>query len=192
MNKLLIAGCGGHAKSVIDIIESQDIWKIQGLVGTKEELHKTLMGYSVVGCDDDLENLSKICHSIIIGIGQIKDPTPRIKVAQLIKTLKFNIPIIVSSNSYVSKHCKIGEGTLVSHGTIVNADSHVGRHCILNSNCLIEHDVSIGDFCHISTGVLINGSVKIGDRSFVGSGAIIREGVVIPPGSIISAGKRVM
>ena len=36
MKNLIIFGCGGHAKSVIDIVESTKEWQIKGLISEKE------------------------------------------------------------------------------------------------------------------------------------------------------------
>ena len=39
-NEILIFGCGGHAKSIIDLIDSTNKYKIIGLVGKKNELRE--------------------------------------------------------------------------------------------------------------------------------------------------------
>ena len=36
VQNLIIFGCGGHAKSVIDIVESTKEWQIKGLISEKE------------------------------------------------------------------------------------------------------------------------------------------------------------
>ena len=38
--KILIYGAGGHARSCIEVIESQNRYKIIGLVGREQELNK--------------------------------------------------------------------------------------------------------------------------------------------------------
>ena len=47
--KIIIVGAGGHAKSVIDIIEELEEWRIIGLIGKEEELGKQVSGYKVLG-----------------------------------------------------------------------------------------------------------------------------------------------
>ena len=58
-NKIIIIGTGGHAKSVIDVIESTNDWEIIGLIGLKNDLNKSLLGYKVLGTDHDLESIRK-------------------------------------------------------------------------------------------------------------------------------------
>ena len=192
MNYLILVGAGGHARSIIDIVESSNDWKIYGLVGIQREIGKNILGYKVIGTDEDLHNIYSNCNNAIIALGKIGKCDKREIVEYKLNKLGFNFPIIKSNSSYLSKHSSIGYGTSIGHGVIINAGSKIGSHCILNSKSLIEHDCIIHDHCHISTGVIINGGCEVGESSFIGSGSIIREGVIIPPKTIIGAGKCIM
>lgn len=192
MRDLVLIGCGGHAKSVIDIIEEENKWNIHGLVGRNNEIGQVILGYKVIGSDDSLEDIRKKCENALITVGQIGHPKVRLALAERLGRLTFKYPVIKSPNAYVSRSARIGEGTIIGHGAIVNAEAEIGRHCILNSQCLIEHGVHVGDFCHISTGAKLNGDVLVGRYSFIGSNSIIRNGVSLPCATVISAGKRIM
>ena len=192
MKNLIIFGCGGHAKSIIDIIESSREWQIKGLISEKENNEKAILGYPIIGSDDKLQSLSLDINSALIGIGQIGIDERRKNFLHKIRNFKFKFPVIKSRHAIISNHAIINEGTTIGHGAIINTSSQIGKHCIINSAALIEHGVKIGDLCHISTGVIINGDVTIGEGSFIGSGVIIREGLVLPPKTIISAGKTLM
>jgi sugar O-acyltransferase (sialic acid O-acetyltransferase NeuD family) len=192
MKTLLLIGCGGHARSLIELIESADDWRIHGLVGLPGQVGSRVLGYPVIGCDADLPALQEECQEAVLAIGQLPGPTPRQRLAAELEQLGFKFPLLTSPNAVVSKHAHLGPGTTVGHGVIVNAGAVVGHHCILNSRALIEHDVQIGDHCHISTGALVNGGVRVGSGSFIGSGAMLRESLELPPFTVIGAGKRVM
>ena len=192
MKSLLLIGCGGHARSLIELIESASDWQIYGLVGLPEQVGKRVLGYPVLGCDDDLTALRDQCPTAVLAIGQIANPAPRQQLAIALEELGFHFPVLISPHAVISSHAQLGPGTTVGHGVIVNAGAVVGSHCILNTRALLEHDVQIGDHCHISTGVLVNGGVTVGSGSFIGSGAIIREELYLPPLTVVGAGKRVM
>jgi sugar O-acyltransferase (sialic acid O-acetyltransferase NeuD family) len=192
MKPLLLIGCGGHARSLIDLIESTCQWHIHGLVGFPEQVGSSVLGYPVIGINADLYSLREACPAAVLAIGQLPDPAPRQRLAAQLEQLGFHCPVLISSQAVVSRHAQLGPGTTVGHGAIVNAAAVVGAHCILNSGALIEHDVQIGDHCHISTGALVNGDVRVGSGSFIGSGAMIREGLELPDQTVIGAGKRVM
>ena len=192
MKSVLLIGCGGHARSLIELIESAADWWIHGLVGLPEQVGSSLLGYPVLGSDADLPALRAECPAAVLAIGQVPDPAPRQRVASELERLEFQLPVLISPHAVVSRHAQLGPGTTVGHGVIVNAAAVVGAYCILNSRALIEHDAHIGDHCHISTGVLVNGGVCLGSGSFIGSGAMLREGLELPPHTVIGAGKRVM
>lgn len=189
---LLIVGAGGHARAAIDVIEQEDHYRIAGLVGLPQEVGSLVLSYPVLGCDADLPKLSATIDAALVGLGQIKQPAPRQRLFELLIQLGWNLPSIVSPRATVSRHAKLGAGTLVMHGAVINAGAEVGVNCIVNSLSLIEHDARVGNHCHISTGALLNGGVVVGDGGFVGSGAVIREGVLIGEHSFIGLGQRIL
>jgi len=150
-----------------------------------------VLGYPLIGTDEDLAALRKECDHALVTVGQIKSSAVRIRLYEQLKVLGFELPTLISPLAYVSQHAEIGEGTIVMHRALVNAGATVGSNCILNSRCLVEHDASIGNHVHISTGAIINGSARVRDFSFIGSGATIVHEVTVPEQSFIRAGQLV-
>lgn len=187
MKQLLLIGAGGHCKSCIDVIEQIGEWKIVGIIDRKDSGISEVLGYQVIGCDGDLVELRKQYDCAFVTVGQVHSAELKIKLFNQIKFLGFKQPDLVSPLAYVSKHAKIGEGTILMHGAMVNAAAKVGANCIINSKALIEHDAIIENHCHISTGATINGGVVVGEQSFIGSNATTRQNVIIPAQSFIKA-----
>lgn len=191
MNKIILIGGGGHCNSVIDVIEQEAKFKIAGIVDKQEFLKNNVLGYPVIGNDSDLEKLVKEYKYALITVGQIKSPHPRIKLFNLVKELGFLLPSIISPSAIVSKHSKIGSGSIVMHKALINANTTIGDNCIINSKVLIEHDCFISNHCHISTNATINGGVKVETNCFIGSNAITKDNIVIKENSFIKAGSLV-
>ena len=191
MKKIILIGGGGHCKSVIDVIEQEKKYKISGIVDKSKSLGIKILGYKVIGNDLDLEFLAKKFNYALITVGQIKSAKLRIKLFKLAKKAGFILPSIISPNSYVSKHSKIGNGSIIMHHSIVNANTSIGDNCIINSKALIEHDCSILNHCHISTNAIINGGVTIGSKSFIGSNVTTKNNIIIKENSFIEAGSLV-
>lgn len=191
MKSILLIGGGGHCRSCIDVIEATEIYKIVGVVQPKAS-SELILGYPVIGSDDELPQLLKKSKTALVTVGQIKNPKIRIQLFQRLKQLGAKLPIITSPKAYNSRHAFVGEGSIIMHGAVVNAGTRIGNNCILNSQALVEHDVEIGDHCHISTGARVNGNVIIGKCTFVGSGAVIKEGVTVGENVIIGAGQVVL
>ena len=59
MNEILLIGTGGHCKSVIDLIEHENKWSIKGLIGKEGTSQKKLLGYPIVGSDNNLATTLK-------------------------------------------------------------------------------------------------------------------------------------
>jgi sugar O-acyltransferase (sialic acid O-acetyltransferase NeuD family) len=186
--QIILIGGGGHCKSVIDVIELEGSFAIAGIVDQKEMIGQSVLGYKIIGCDDDLADLFRKFKYAIVSVGQIKSPDLRIKLFNHLNTIGFETPTIVSPRSYVSKHASIDKGTIVMHDALINAEVHIGKNCIINSKALIEHDCSIADHCHISTGAILNGGTSIHEGTFFGSNAVSKEYATIVTRSFIKAG----
>jgi sugar O-acyltransferase (sialic acid O-acetyltransferase NeuD family) len=189
---ILLIGAGGHAAACIDVIETCGRFTVAGLVGSPDEVGKSVLNYPVLGTDEDLPALLAAHPSALICVGQIKTPQPRIRLFERLQALGYQLPVIVSPHAYVSKHAAIGTGTIVMHGAIVNAGARVGRNCIINTQALVEHDAIIADHCHIATAAIINGEVRIGAGSFVGSNTTVRQCIEIGERCLIGMGQRLL
>ena len=179
--KIVLVGAGGHAKSLIDVIELENKFEIFGLVDNAK--NGEVLGYKVLGTDEILKEIKSECANAIVAVGQIKSAKIRISLFNKLKELGFNLPVIISPLAYVSKHASIGAGTAVMHCACINAGAKVGENCIINTKALIEHDAVVGDNCHISTARVIN--VRVGDGVFFGSNATAKNGVIIEQNSLI-------
>ncbi len=191
-NDLILLGAGGHAKSCVDVVELENIYKIIGLVGLPSEVGQVYLGYAVIADDAEMSRLASLHPNALVSVGQISSPDLRIRLFNSARAAGFRFPEVVSPRAQVSRHASIGAGSIVMHGAVVNAGAVIGENCIVNTHAIVEHDAVIGDHCHISTGATVNGGVRVGAGSFLGSGAIIREGLAIPAGSFIKMGSLVV
>lgn len=189
---ILLVGAGGHARACIDVIEQDGRFTIEGVLGAPEEIGGAVLGYPVLGSDDDLSRFAGRIPNALVTVGQIKTPQVRLDLFERLLASGFATPAIISPRAYVSRHSAVGEGSIVMHGATVNAGAIVGRNCILNSRALLEHDATVGDHCHIATAAVVNGDVRIGAGTFIGSGVIVRQGVAIGQRCVIGMGERVL
>ena len=192
MNNIILIGGGGHCHSVIDVIEQEGRFRIKGIVDKTKLLGSSVLGYPVIGNDNDLDSLVKKYQYALITVGQIKSPSLRIKLFDLAVKAGFILPSIVSPNAYVSKYVTLGNGVVVMHDALINVNTIISENCIVNSKALIEHDCQIFKHCHISTNATINGGVTIKEGCFIGSGVVTKESITIDENSFIKAGSVVI
>ncbi len=186
--EIILVGAGGHAKSCIEIIESIGEYSIVQVVGQEADLGTRILGHEVRYTDADLESLRKKHEFAFVGVGQIHNPEPRVRLFLHLSKLGFKLPSFVSKNATVSKFVIVGSGSIVMNGAILNSNCVIGENVILNSSSLIEHDVTVGNHCHIATRVTVNGGTKIGQATFLGSGTIVRNGIEIGDNSFVGMG----
>jgi len=186
--KIILIGGGGHCKSCIDVIEQENKYDIFGILDVKEKVGEAILGYKIIGVDDDIHKYIKEGYHFLITLGHIGKPDLRESLFKKIKKLNGNLVTIISPFAYVSKKSKIGEGTIIMHHALINTNTNIGNNCIINSKALIEHDTIIGNNCHISTGSIINGGVKIGNNCFYGSNSVSMQYISIVDDTIIGAG----
>ena len=189
MEEIILIGGGGHCKSVIDVIEQENKYKIVGIIDKPELKGEKVLGYEVIGCDDDLSILFEKYQNAVVTVGHIKSNSLRVKLFNLLKDIGYTLPVIISPLSYISKYSIVEEGSVVMHHVVINADVKVGKNCIINTKALLEHDVVIENNCHISTAAVVNGGVKIEENTFFGSNAVSKEYIAckgfIKAGSIV-------
>jgi len=183
---LILIGGGGHCKSVIDVAESAG-YTILGILDMPEMVGTSVLGYPVLGTDDDIPQYIDKAE-FVITVGFIKNPAIRIKLYKKVKEAGGKLATIIASTAYVSKYATIGEGTVVMHHAFVNAGAKVGNNVILNTFANVEHDAVIGDQCHISTGTMVNGDCKVGINCFIGSQSVLANGITIGDDIIVGAG----
>jgi len=186
--KLLLIGGGGHCRSLIDIIEAEGEFEIGGILDIPERIGEKILGYTIIGSNNDLENLFGTFTHALIAFGQIKSPDSRIAMYERLKGIGYTLPTIISPRAYVSKHALIGEGSVILHDALINTNATVGDNCIINTKALIEHDCVIENHCHVSTGAILNGGSILKQGSFFGSNAVSKEGITIEERSFIKAG----
>jgi len=186
MKDIILVGGGGHCRSCIEVIESTQKYKINGILDLIDKHGEKVLNYEIIGNDNDIEKF-KNDFCFLITIGFIKHPNNRLQVFDLLKRHGTYLETIISPYAIVSPYAKIGKGSIIMHHAIVNAGAVIGENCIINTKALVEHDSVVDDNVHISTGAILNGGVRVGSNSFIGSGAIIVQNTYIQMGAFIKA-----
>ena len=191
MKPLLLIGGGGHCRSCIDVIEAKENSKSLGL-SSKLGNSEPVLGYQILGDDNDLSELVKGCSTALITVGQIKNADLRARLFQQLQGIGFELATIISPRAYVSKNATLGAGTIVMHDALINTGAKIGNNCILNTKSLVEHDAIVEDHCHISTSSVVNGGTIIKEQTFIGSNTITKEYITIGEHSVIGGGLRIV
>lgn len=185
MDDIVLVGYGGHAKSVADCIERQGKFRIVGYT----ELHRQESRYPYLGTDAELDTIyTKGIRNAFVCIGYLGKSNIRERLYDQLKSIGYELPVIIDPSAIVSDTAKIGTGTFVGKNAVINAEANIGKMTIINTMTLIEHDCVIGDYSHIAVGATLCGAVTVGRGCLIGANATIIQTLRIGDYSLVGAG----
>ena len=181
--KVIVIGGGGHAKVVIDCIQSAGD-SVVGILDDHLPVGTAVVGVPVLGALDTYTGYKDCSFIIAIGNNAVRKA--------ISQRLAVSWHTAIHPSAVVSRYATVGEGTVVLANAVINADASVGRHCIVNTAAVVEHDNKLFDFVHISPRAALAGNVTVGECSQVGIGAALRQGITICEDCLIGANAAVV
>lgn len=182
MEKLIIIGAGGYAKSVLDSIDYYN-YRIKGFLDefSNKEEH---LGYPILWHSlDEIAEPEKFFYFIAIGNNERRKNWFDKLVAGGYRMIN-----VVDKSAIISPEAKIGNGCFFGKMSVVNSNATIGNDCIINTKSLVEHGCTVHDHANISTNAVINGDVIIGEGTFVGTSSTTIGQKTIGSWSTIGAG----
>lgn len=171
-NEVIIIGSGGHCRSLIPLLEHNNI-TIKGIYDESYQgnIKENILGYELTG------DLSMIApeDTIVLAVG---NNTKRADLFSLYndQILKENI---IHPSAVLERDIEYGVSNAIFANVFINSLVRIGSNNIINSGAIVEHEAIIGDNNHISIGSILAGRVKIGSNCFIGAGAVVRDTISI-------------
>lgn len=178
--KLIIFGCGGHARSVADIFLSNEPDSEIVFVDDNAKSGEKILGFPVLK-----EVMVEEPYFIAIG-----DNSKREEQYKKVKTQ--GLISVISRSSYIGRNIRIGTGCFIGNGVHLGPEVQIGTNTIVNNHAIVEHEVKIGSHSHIGPNATISGRSEVGDRVFVGVGATVIDGIRICSDVTVGAGSVVV
>ncbi len=192
MEKIVILGKGGHAGSLVDVLERENKYEIAGYVINECEKEVTCDHYPVIGNDTDLERIFQSgIKNAALGIGFLGKSDLRERLWKILKKIGFMLPVICDPSAILAQNVQIEEGSFIGKRAVVNTNAYIGKVCIINTGAIIEHDCKVEDFSHISVGSVLCGNVQVGKSVLIGANATVIQGTTIGDHCIVGAGTTV-
>lgn len=183
--KIILLGCGGHARSIVASIKEINSDIVIYLLDKEAQPKEKILGCDVVKSYRIRKNDS---YMIAIGNNQ------RRKEAFLhLKREGKGTPLsIVSPNAVVGMHAEIGEGTFIAANVYIGPQVKIGSNTVINTASNVEHETIIGNHVHIAPNATICGRAQIGNTVFCGAGSTVIDKVHICDDVVIGAGAVVL
>jgi sugar O-acyltransferase (sialic acid O-acetyltransferase NeuD family) len=193
MDNILVFGCSGHARVIIDAVEQMGEFRITGIVDSFLPAGHNCVGYQVLGNEHRLRNLIET-HGIRGGIIAIGDNWVRYRIAERIRSIApgFEFVTVVHPSAQVARSARVSGGTVVLAGAIVAANAEIGECCIVNTKASLDHDGVMGPFSSFAPAVTTGGDVTVKAFAAVLLGANVSHCVSIGEHSVVGAGSLVL
>ena len=179
--RIVIFGCGGHARSIMNVIN--ELGKGEDIIFVDEKAR----GEELI-CGGRVKHTYNLNESdayiIAIGANDIRK--------QLYQTLteqqKGSLISVVSIYANVAFDVHIGRGTFVAQNVYIGPQVTIGENTIINTSSVVEHESIIGSHTHIAPHATVCGRSKIGNNVFCGAGSTVIDKINICDNVIIGAG----
>ncbi len=178
--EIVVYGGGGHAKTVMELVQSIGAFRIAGIIDDGIAAGTEVLGYRVLGGREVLPDLvEKGIRLAANGVGGIIDINVRVRLFELLGAQGFAFPILAHPRATVERSAWLGDGVQVFANAYVGSSAVVHPRSMINTNAVVSHDCEIGAYTHIAPGALLAGHVHVGERALVGMGVTTAIGVKI-------------
>lgn len=172
-------GAGGHARSVVDVLEraghrvlvvngrSTEAWHVDVIEDDGEA--------RVIGVERGL--------SVALALG---NNAARLRLARFWPEDLLS-PVIASTAS-VSTRSQLARATVVMEQAHVGPGTHLLEAALVNTGAVAEHETVIGRAAHLGPGSTVLGGARVGDRSLIGAGAVVLPSVRVGDDCVVAAG----
>ncbi len=185
IKELSIIGCGGHARSVADVVLNNNSTIKLNFYDTNAYKEERILGgtYTVLPLNI---NTNFEYTNLFIAIGN--NLKRRDYTVHYLKNTDQNLVTIISHTAYISRFSDVKQGCFVAENVHIGPECEIGKCTIVNTRAVIDHESKIGKYCHISVNSTVCGRCTIGDNVFLGAGAVVKDKINICDNVTIGAG----
>jgi len=182
----VVLGAGGHARSVVDVLEraGHAVVAVSGADPTGD--HGEPWHVDVLA--DDREAFDLISARGLRAVVAIGANPARTGLVHELVARGLSVPPVVAATATVSPRSVLGAGTVVLEHAHVGPSTRLGEAVIVNTSAVVEHDCRVGAGSHVAPGAVLLGGATVGSGTLVGSGARILPRVTVGSGATIGAG----
>lgn len=178
--KLMIYGCGGHARSILNTVF--EAYEKDTVILVDENAREN---ERILGCRTLREDIQLRDVPFIVAAG---DNVKRMNIFKNNMMAGREAISIISKTAEIGVDARIGQGTFVAKNVYIGPEVRIGQNSIINTNAVIEHETTIGSHTHVAPRAVICGRCKVGSNVFIGAGAVIKDNIEICDNVMIGAG----
>ncbi len=183
MKPLVLIGGGGHARSVLAMLENSLVPMGYADIASREDMPITYLGTDT----DVLARYSPDDCQVLVAVGFTNGCNLQVRSEIFKRFSEYACSPLIAPSAWISQKTSIGKGSVIMARAVIN-EAKIGSNVVVNTAAVVEHDCIIGNDSFIAPGAVICGGTIVGERVFVGASAVIRQSVTIAPNTIIGMG----
>ena len=187
-NNTVIAGAGGHASEVLDVLNEaakqniylfDDVQFETSFIYNCKVLHavdqlKAFVSFDfVLGVGDPF--LRKQFYERLIAAGGIHLPLKSASAS--ISSTCFNSLFDSLKNVFVGPNTRIGLGALLNTGAQVHHEAEIGAFTEISPRVVVLGRAEVGSFSRIGANATVLPKIKVGNNVIVAAGAVVTQNV---------------
>lgn len=186
LRQVIVYGAGGHAKTVLAIIEAEGKYRVAGVLDDDGARYGTeFYGHRVLGGWEELDGLKALGISrAVVAIG---DNGRRTRRAHALQEAGFELVSAIHPTVTCLPGHRIGRGTVILPNAFIGADAQVGENVIVSVGVIVGHDCVVGAGAQLGPRVALGGGCVMGEQTFVGMGASLVPLVQVGPQAVVGA-----
>ncbi len=189
--EIIIIGCNGNCVDIAEAVEQLaargEAMRMIGFLDDADSAQgTTVAGFPVLGRIGDAAEFPHA--SFVNGIGSPKSYRCKPDIIARTGVTAGRWATIIHPTAVVSRHARVGHGTVLLANVSVGAGAAIGSHCMVLQNTVVSHDSIVGDHTALASGVCVSGGCRIGENCYIGSNVSIRDGIHIAPGALVGIG----
>ncbi|GAB2497082.1 acetyltransferase [Algoriphagus taiwanensis] len=182
---MLVAGAGGHAFELLDILISEG--KTENLVFFDEINSGQVFQdrYPIIHSEEEVKAHFEKDPFFILGTG---NPQVRHQFYKRFTALGGKLISVKGKGVAFSNFSSGAEEADIFNLCFIGANTQIGKGCLINTGAQIHHEVQIGDFTEVNPGAVLLGKVQVGSFCSIGANATILPKVKIGDHVVVGAG----
>ncbi|MBN7812939.1 acetyltransferase [Algoriphagus sp. H41] len=181
---MLIAGAGGHALEVLDLLVCAE--PEASFVFLDELSRRALFQekYPVIQSQEEVLEAFLSDPRFVLGTGK---PAVRKRLYEKLRGLEGRHVGLRGTGSLISPSARCGEADILNF-CFVGPNTQIGLGCLINTGAQIHHEVILGEFSEVNPGAIVLGAAQIGSFSSIGANATVLPKVKIGDRVTVGAG----
>lgn len=182
---MIVAGAGGHALELLDILISMERTKNLEFFDELSSINVFQDRFPIIHSEEKVKAHFSKDPFFILGTG---NPIVRHQFYKRFSDLGGKLITVKGKGVVFSDFTSGAEEADIFNLCFISAKTQLGKGCLINTGAQIHHEVKIGQFTEISPGAVLLGKVEVGSFCSIGAHATILPKVRIGNHVTVGAG----